>query len=1050
MADAPAQKEIFRFVSVRAPQLPDENARTIYNLTYGNQGEQPLIHATLLTEVQENGSQHRIDQLALDYIDQHQDVMNTKVVRDLLFIHSLLVRSTDPTRPNQHQTTEQITNSIRSHLDDALDRYTETRSYKDAKSALWGLLYAITALDRHPPSGLWEKLLATIQTITLLTRLREDPNYLVDDPSRLRHLLDAMPLLPKDLFPIRVPQSLEAERRAQDTQSQPRKSSQTSSQPGVLSDEQVRNIWNRVVNLDRAREELNLATESVLLKAQTKRREQMKRKPLGPPQTEQRRGLLASVTSFLNGGQGLDEIQAPEVVDKTQDPLLITDEHIAGLSETSIAALDAANIPSRGRRIPEVSESIDDATRKLSKLLFRGSNTRQLRPVGDVFQVKNRSPKSERSFWIEPTETAVELGKYMDLPLVESELPRHLAPGPQQARPSGVGEVRVLGIGDLLRLDETLLRYKAFEVSRIENVLSSEKRKRTHRVLNRSEELFETERTREEEKEKDLESTDRFEMQKETEETIKQETDIETGVKVTGKYGTTKIASDFKFARNNSRAEATREARNYAKETTERTVNRINKTVRERQQRTIIQETEETNKHGFDNSNGDNNISGIYRWLNKEYEAQLMNYGRRLLLEFMVPEPAAFYRHIQIQDNLNIEGVTLEKWEAPALKPSDLTVETYENWVDRYKVKDVSPPPSKYQTVSTAINTEEADNNHYLVKVSNELELPPGYVAETAHAEVHGVRTHKKWGKTPDFTLTIGRVGIGPVPLFDPHNRYAGRIDEYTEAMNGERGTVPVGISGHLIHKVAVTIEVVCKRTSEALATWQMETYRKIIESYQQHNAEYENQVQQAMARKAARKNSDVMGNPPHRKLEIEREELKKHCLSLLTDQNYELFDAIISPDADSDEFPEINFDEAKAEGDYVAFFEQAFEWDQMAYTYYPYFWGRKSQWADVFPLTSDDAQFTNFLRAGYARVEVPVRPQLTRSVLYYLNSGEIWSGSEPPTLEDDEFISIVTEIMEAKDFPDGGIPVEEAWTYEVPTSLVWLQNDSQLPDFTS
>lgn len=42
-----------------------------------------------------------------------------------------------------------------------------------------------------------------------------------------------------------------------------------------------------------------------------------------------------------------------------------------------------------------------------------------------------------------------------------------------------------------------------------------------------------------------------------------------------------------------------------------------------------------------------------------------------------------------------------------------------------------------------------------------------------------------------------------------------------------------------------------------------------------------------------------------------------------------------------------MNFDEAAGEGPYVRFFEQAFEWEHMTWLAYPYFRGRKSQWAE-------------------------------------------------------------------------------------------------------
>ena len=57
--------------------------------------------------------------------------------------------------------------------------------------------------------------------------------------------------------------------------------------------------------------------------------------------------------------------------------------------------------------------------------------------------------------------------------------------------------------------------------------------------------------------------------------------------------------------------------------------------------------------------------------------------------------------------------------------------------------------------------------------------------------------------------------------------------------------------------------------------------------------------------------------------------ELKKNCISILTAQHYDLFNSISTNPFYN--YPEINLYQAEAEGAYVRFFEQAFEWDQIS-----------------------------------------------------------------------------------------------------------------------
>jgi hypothetical protein len=146
---------------------------------------------------------------------------------------------------------------------------------------------------------------------------------------------------------------------------------------------------------------------------------------------------------------------------------------------------------------------------------------------------------------------------------------------------------------------------------------------------------------------------------------------------------------------------------------------------------------------------------------------------------------------------------------------------------------------------------------------------------------------------------------------------------------------------------------------------------------------------------------------------EIEKAELKKGCLTLLTGQHFDLFDAMrrnVTPFG----FPQLDLAEAEAEGRYIQFFEQAFEWVHMLYVFYPYFWGRKAEWPTLALLDDADPLFARFLQAGAARVQVPVRPGYEEAVAHYMESGgNLWDGGEPPHVGDELYLSIIDEIKE-------------------------------------
>lgn len=82
----------------------------------------------------------------------------------------------------------------------------------------------------------------------------------------------------------------------------------------------------------------------------------------------------------------------------------------------------------------------------------------------------------------------------------------------------------------------------------------------------------------------------------------------------------------------------------YAEEVTRRALERIVQRSSSKRTSKIMKEFEEGNTHGFDNRAGEDHVTGIYRWVDLIYTNRLVNYGKRLMFEFLVPEPATFFK----------------------------------------------------------------------------------------------------------------------------------------------------------------------------------------------------------------------------------------------------------------------------------------------------------------------------------------------------------------------------------------------------------------------
>jgi len=251
-----------------------------------------------------------------------------------------------------------------------------------------------------------------------------------------------------------------------------------------------------------------------------------------------------------------------------------------------------------------------------------------------------------------------------------------------------------------------------------------------------------------------------------------------------------------------------------------------------------------------------------------------------------------------------------------------------------------------------------------------------------------------------------------------------------------------LGIAYHLWRawSFALAIDVHCRLTSEGFAKWQQAAFDSIMEAYLVQKADYE----EKLAALAIQQGVKILGRNPLENRRIEREELKKLVLMMLTGNNNIARNSIL-PGLE----PNIDLLKACTNGNWIRFFENAFEWNNLMYVLYPYFWGRKARWISALHFTDPDLDFAAFLKAGAARVQVPVRPGFEKAVAYFCQFGVIWEGNDPPLRDDDLYVPIVDEIAENLGKLDDGVPYPEGarpWEVRIPTSLVLVQNLEEIP----
>ena len=107
------------------------------------------------------------------------------------------------------------------------------------------------------------------------------------------------------------------------------------------------------------------------------------------------------------------------------------------------------------------------------------------------------------------------------------------------------------------------------------------------------------------------------------------------------------------------------------------------------------------------------------------------------------------------------------------------------------------------------------------------------------------------------------------------------------------------------------------------------------------------------------------------------------------------------------------------------------------------------SGWSERFLARNGDYTMEEFLKAGYARVVVPVREGFQQAAGFFAETGTVFSGLGEPAIEDPLFVSIIDELSERAQAPQDEIPVGETWETRLPTAAVIVRRSQTLPSWT-
>ncbi len=410
------------------------------------------------------------------------------------------------------------------------------------------------------------------------------------------------------------------------------------------------------------------------------------------------------------------------------------------------------------------------------------------------------------------------------------------------------------------------------------------------------------------------------------------------------------------------------------------------------------------------------------------------------MYEFNIPQPAAYYLRQKANERDQPSTLTepidprshklpngqLNPKRIETHKSLNLVSDKYSYWASKYNVKLDVPPVKTLQVSSKHLDSRWESDGRFQKAGEFSIDIPKGYYVKSVkgyfdpqHGNSGSTYSHMKatiliGGKKVDVTSTL----IKSISL--------SYYDKITEALEVSLTSWDIGY-----YNFNLTVE--CALLPSVLEAWQIDSFNKILQAYQEEKSRYDIALEEQRAENSNNSLFTINGSNPLYYREIEKTELKKNCIYMMAGK--EAIGKGFTQAFKNDEIIPQNTSQYGAYASFVNFMEQAYDWNLMTYVFRPYFWADRDKWEDLFQLEDNDTIFKAFLRSGIAKVVVPVRLGFEKAVMHYLETGELWDGGDTPIVNDELYISITDELEEQEGVVEG-----ECWETRVPTSLTILQ----------
>jgi hypothetical protein len=412
---------------------------------------------------------------------------------------------------------------------------------------------------------------------------------------------------------------------------------------------------------------------------------------------------------------------------------------------------------------------------------------------------------------------------------------------------------------------------------------------------------------------------------------------------------------------------------------------------------TSVAGTEDLAVRTLTNPSDTNALRIDYFRLMRKWQVDLIRYGLRMTYDLVIPNPGnALASKVRERDNIALVLAAKHEFQ---LSLDDITSDSYRRLATDYGA-ELDPPPDADAPglLSQSVALQSTGNKWQFAAMT--FNVDEGFVVDT-------IRLWAQYYHDGDGNIWFGaRHGQyqpegGPKEGggWDPGARVAVYDTDqdpalgFTNSYKGKSGQLNVEYMYYHVDSGQVDVTIEVQPTGVTRKTWQLKAWNTLKRA---DDGLYQTALKR-LADRQAELDKEISDYDSLTLRRMEREEIMRLVLVWLfgpkfqfVPTTFELLGLAGSLATVPDPMPELSldpgqmtiseWDSVRKYGDFIKYIHNAIEWENVLYFTYPYFWDLVENWQFKRFLVHPDFDRRNFLRAGCARVIVPVRPGFEKS----------------------------------------------------------------------